>query len=101
MGNTIIASADALFPLGAQPVSDEAVRVVEEEDGPKGVMMMYNRAPGWNMVLENPLLGLKARGTNPYYLRTSMYCPGCCWLSTGRFRVGRNTNGTFPPTRAS
>jgi hypothetical protein len=65
-----------LFPLGAQPVSDEAVRVVEEEDGPKGVMMMYNRPQAWNMVLENPLLGLKARGTKPYYLRTSMYVPG-------------------------
>ena len=52
MGNTIIASADVLFPLGAQPVSDEAVRVIEEEDGPKGVMMMYNRPQAWNMVLE-------------------------------------------------
>ena len=76
MGNTIIASADVLFPLGAQPVSDEAVRVIEEEDGPKGVMMMYNRPEAWNMVLENPVLGLKARGTKPYYLRTSMYVPG-------------------------
>jgi phenylpropionate dioxygenase-like ring-hydroxylating dioxygenase large terminal subunit len=76
MGNTIIASADVLFPLGAQPVSDEAIRVVEEEDGPKGVMMMYNKPEAWRMVLENPVLGLKARGTKPYYLRTSMYLPG-------------------------
>lgn len=73
--NTIILAFDRFLPLGVRPTAPEAVEIIDVENGPKGIMNMYN-TEHYEPVMANDVVGLKAQGTVPHYFRTSMYMPG-------------------------
>ena len=73
--NQIVAATDRKLGLGVEPISEDAIKVVDVPDGPKGIMNMYNLR-AYKFIMENPAVGLKARGKKPYYARTSTYLPG-------------------------
>lgn len=73
--NSIVHVNNWVLPLGLLPADDDAIRLVEDEDGPKGMMqMMFTES--WQPVLENEELGLKVDGVNGRYYRTSVVMPG-------------------------
>lgn len=84
--NAIVAATDSFIPLGFHPTSPEAVKIIDLPDGPKGIMNMYNTG-SYELVTENQVAGIKSRGRNHHYLRTSFYLPGCLlvehWPLTG------------------
>lgn len=73
--NAIVQAKEWAVPLGLKPLSDEAIQVIEDENGPKGFLNMYF-TEHWEPVLDNPKLNIKAYGENPRYFRTSMFMPG-------------------------
>src|SRR5229473_1523324 len=73
--NVIVAATDRRMGLGARPISEDAIRVIDEPDGPKGMMNMYNTR-SYKFFMENTVIGMKARGKKPYYARTSVFLPG-------------------------
>lgn len=73
--NSIVHVNNWVLPLGLLPVGDDAIRLVEDEGGPKGMMqMMFTES--WQPVLENEELGLKVDGVNGRHYRTSVVLPG-------------------------
>jgi phenylpropionate dioxygenase-like ring-hydroxylating dioxygenase large terminal subunit len=73
--NIIVAATDRRMGLGARPLSDDAIKIIDEPDGPKGMMNMYNTR-SYKFFTQNPVIGMKARGKQPYYARTSVFLPG-------------------------
>jgi phenylpropionate dioxygenase-like ring-hydroxylating dioxygenase large terminal subunit len=73
--NVIVAATDRRMGLGARPISEDAIKIIDEPDGPKGMMNMYNTR-SYKFFMENPIIGMKARGRQPYYARTSVFLPG-------------------------
>ena len=73
--NTIVHAMDWVLPLGLLPTSDDCIEVIEEENGPKG-MMQWLFTDKWAPVLENQELGLKVEGLNGRPYRTSVVLPG-------------------------
>ena len=74
--NTIVHALDWVLPLGILPTHEEPITVVEDEDGPKG-MMQWLFTDRWTPVLENEQLGLKIDNLKGRYYRTSVVLPGC------------------------
>jgi len=72
----MVQSQDRYVPLGVTPVTDDAVRIIDEPDGPKGIMCMYNIEGAWAPVTENSVVKMRAVGTKPYYFRVSTVLPG-------------------------
>ena len=73
---TVVLAHDIALPLGINPNSPEAIQVIEDDNGPKGISNEYEGGH-YDLVLENELLGLRAQGGQPLPgLRTSMYVPG-------------------------
>jgi phenylpropionate dioxygenase-like ring-hydroxylating dioxygenase large terminal subunit len=73
--NVIVAATDRRMGLGARPISEDAIKIIDEPDGPKGMMNMYNTR-AYKFFMENAAIGMKARGKKPYYARTSVFLPG-------------------------
>ncbi|WP_221801616.1 Rieske 2Fe-2S domain-containing protein [Oceanobacter mangrovi] len=73
--NTIVHAMEWVLPLGILPVDDECITVVEDDQGPKG-MMQWLFTDKWAPVLENEELGLKVEGVNGRAYRTSVVLPG-------------------------
>ncbi|MEV7006619.1 Rieske 2Fe-2S domain-containing protein [Streptosporangium sp. NPDC051022] len=73
---TVVVVRDQYVPLGYRPLSEKAVRTIDEDPGPKGLMNMYG-TEHYELVRENPALNIKAVGnTRSPGLRTSIYLPG-------------------------
>jgi hypothetical protein len=51
--NTIVHAMDWVLPLGILPAGDDCIEVVEDADGPKG-MMQWLFTDKWTPVMENP-----------------------------------------------
>jgi len=73
--NVIVAATDRRLGLGAQPISQDAIKIIDEPDGPKGMMNMYNTR-AYKFFTQNRAIGIKSRGKQPYYARTSVFLPG-------------------------
>ncbi|MCY1177305.1 Carbazole 1,9a-dioxygenase, terminal oxygenase component CarAa [compost metagenome] len=73
--NAIVHAKDWVLPLGILPTSDDCISVVEDENGPKG-LMQWLFTDKWQPILENGPLGLKVEGLNGRYYRTSVVLPG-------------------------
>lgn len=73
--NAIVHARDWALPLGVKPVTDQAIALIEDDNGPKGFLNRYY-TDHYEPILENEKLGVKAQGTVPRYFRTSMYLPG-------------------------
>lgn len=73
--NTIVHAMDWTLPLGIVPTSDDAVTVVEDENGPKG-QMQWMFTDKWEPVLENKELNVKVEGLKGRFYRTSVVLPG-------------------------
>lgn len=73
--NTIVHAMEWVLPLGILPTGDDCISVVEDADGPKG-MMQWLFTDKWQPVLENEMLGLKVQGVNGRAYRTSVVLPG-------------------------
>lgn len=73
--NQIVAATDRRMGLGALPISEDAIKIIDEPNGPKGMMNMYNLR-AYKFFMENAVIGMKARGKKPYYARTSVFLPG-------------------------
>jgi phenylpropionate dioxygenase-like ring-hydroxylating dioxygenase large terminal subunit len=73
--NQIVAATDRKLALGVEPISEGAIKIIDERDGPKGIMNMYNTRT-YKFIMENKAVNMRARGKNPYYARTSMVLPG-------------------------
>jgi phenylpropionate dioxygenase-like ring-hydroxylating dioxygenase large terminal subunit len=73
--NAIVQAKEWAVPLGLKPLSEEAIQVIEDEDGPKGFLNLYF-TDHWEPVLKNPILDIEAYGENPRYFRTAMFMPG-------------------------
>jgi len=74
--NTLVAATERKLYLGAEPITPEAVKIIDEPDGPKGIMNMYYDQSAYRLVQENPIIKMKVRGRFDYPIRTSMYLPG-------------------------
>lgn len=74
--NTIVQAMNWVLPLGILPTSDDAITLIEDEEGPKG-LMQWLFTEKWAPVLENEQLGLKVEGLNGRFYRTSVVLPGC------------------------
>ncbi|MGH7906073.1 MAG: Rieske 2Fe-2S domain-containing protein [Candidatus Binataceae bacterium] len=74
--NTLVAATERKLYLGAEPLNDEAVKIIDEPNGPKGIMNMYYNQDAYRLVQENPVVKMKVRGKYDYPVRTSMYLPG-------------------------
>lgn len=73
--NTIVHAMEWVLPLGIVPTGDDAILVVEDEKGPKG-MMQWLFTDKWAPVLENKELGVEVKGVNARPYRTSVVLPG-------------------------
>jgi phenylpropionate dioxygenase-like ring-hydroxylating dioxygenase large terminal subunit len=73
--NTIVHALNWVLPLGILPTSDDAITLIEDEDGPKG-QMQWLFTDRWKPVLENKDLGLKIENVNGRFYRTSVVLPG-------------------------
>ncbi len=73
--NTIVHAMDWVLPLGLLPSGDDAIAIMEDENGPKG-MMQWLYTDKWTPIMENQELGLKVEGTRGRYYRTSVVLPG-------------------------
>lgn len=74
--NTIVHALNWVLPLGILPATDDAITLIEDEDGPKG-QMQWLFTDRWTPVLENKALGLKVENLNGRFYRTSVVLPGC------------------------
>ena len=74
--NAIVHAMDWVLPLGILPVTDDAITLIEDEDGPKG-QMQWLFTDRWKPVLENEALGLKVENLRGRFYRTSVVLPGC------------------------
>ena len=73
--NTIVQAMNWVLPLGIRPASDDCITVIEDENGPKG-LMQWLFTDRWEPVLENKELGAKVDGLNGRFYRTSVVLPG-------------------------
>ena len=73
--NQIVAATDRKLGLGVEPIGEGAIKIIDEPDGPKGIMNMYNTR-AYKFIMENKAVNMRARGKNSYYARTSMVLPG-------------------------
>ena len=73
--NAIVHAKDWILPLGIVPTSDDCIELIEEKDGPKG-MMQWLFTDKWAPVLENKLLDMKIENVNGRFYRTSVFLPG-------------------------
>jgi phenylpropionate dioxygenase-like ring-hydroxylating dioxygenase large terminal subunit len=73
--NQIVAATNRKLGLGVVPISENAIKIIDEPDGPKGMMNMYNTR-AYKFIMENPAVKMRARGKNAYYARTSVFLPG-------------------------
>ena len=73
--NTIVQAYNWVLPLGIRPVSDDCITLIEDEDGPKG-LMQWLFTDRWEPILENKTLGVKVEGLNSRFYRTSVVLPG-------------------------
>ena len=73
--NLIIAATGRNLGLCARPIAEDAIKIIDELNGPKGMMNMYNTR-SYKFFSENREIGMKARGSKPYYARTSVFLPG-------------------------
>jgi len=73
--NAIVHAKDWILPLGIIPTSDDCIDLIEEEDGPKG-MMQWLFTDKWQPILENKLLNMKVENVNGRFYRTSVFLPG-------------------------
>lgn len=76
MDNTIVHALNWVLPLGILPDHEEPISLIEDEDGPKG-LMQWLFTDRWKPVLENEQLGLKIDNVNGRFYRTSVTLPGC------------------------
>lgn len=74
--NTIVQAMNWVLPLGIRPASDDCITLIEDEDGPKG-MMQWLFTDRWEPILENEKLDVKVEGMNSRFYRTSVVMPGC------------------------
>jgi Homotrimeric ring hydroxylase len=95
--NQIVAATDRKLALGVQPMGEGAIKIIDEPDGPKGRMNMYNTR-AYKFIMDKPEVKMRARGKNEYYARTSVFLPGLLLVGTGRSRGGPSTNGTYRST---
>ncbi|WP_300443478.1 Rieske 2Fe-2S domain-containing protein [Zoogloea sp.] len=72
---SIVQAMNWVLPLGIVPTGDDAISVVEDEDGPKG-MMQWMFTDKWQPILENKELGVEVQGVNARPYRTSVVMPG-------------------------
>lgn len=73
--NTIVQAYNWVLPLGIRPVSDDCITLIEDEDGPKG-LMQWLFTDRWEPILENKELDVKVEGLNSRLYRTSVVLPG-------------------------
>ncbi|WP_042878855.1 Rieske 2Fe-2S domain-containing protein [Cupriavidus necator] len=73
--NAIIHAKDWVLPLGIVPTADDCISVVEEENGPKG-MVQWLFTEKWKPILENERVGLKVENLSARPYRTSVVLPG-------------------------
>ena len=73
--NTIVQAMEWTLPLGILPTSDDCITLIEDEDGPKG-LMQWLFTDRWAPVMENKELGLKVDGLKGRFYRTSVVLPG-------------------------
>jgi len=84
--NPLVVATDRKLALGWEPTAPEAVEMIDQPGGPKGIMNRYDTG-FYNYVMENKVTGMKVYGKNDHYLRTSMWMPGVIlvehWPVTG------------------
>ena len=73
--NTIVQVNNWVLPLGIRPATDDCITLIEDEDGPKG-LMQWLFTDRWEPILENPTLGVSVDGLNSRLYRTSVVLPG-------------------------
>lgn len=73
--NTIVQAYNWVLPLGIRPVSEDCITLIEDEDGPKG-LMQWLFTDRWEPILENKTLDVKVEGLNSRFYRTSVVLPG-------------------------
>ena len=73
--NMIVQAYNWVLPLGIRPVSDDCITLIEDEDGPKG-LMQWLFTDRWEPILENKTLDVKVEGLNSRFYRTSVVLPG-------------------------
>lgn len=73
--NAIVHAKDWILPLGIIPTADDCIELVEDENGPKG-MVQWLFTDKWQPILENKRLGMKVENVNGRFYRTSVYLPG-------------------------
>lgn len=73
--NSIVHALGWQLPLGILPADDDAIALVEDEGGPKG-MVQWLCTDKWEPVLENKRLGVAVAGVNARPYRTSCVLPG-------------------------
>jgi phenylpropionate dioxygenase-like ring-hydroxylating dioxygenase large terminal subunit len=74
--NILMAATEHKLYLGAEPLTPEAVKLIDEPNGPKGIMNMYYDQSAYRLVQENPVVKMKVRGKVDYPVRTSIFLPG-------------------------
>jgi len=74
--NQIVAATDMALILGAEPMDDRAIEIIDQPDGPKGIMNMYNRLESYKPIYKNDLAHIQTPGKVQYYVRTAMFVPG-------------------------
>lgn len=73
--NAIVHAKDWVLPLGIIPTSDDCIELIENDDGPKG-MMQWMFTDKWQPILENKRLDMKVENINGRFYRTSVFLPG-------------------------
>ena len=73
--NTIVQAMNWVLPLGIRPTRDDCITLIEDEEGPKG-LMQWLFTDRWEPILENKELGVKVDGLNGRFYRTSVVLPG-------------------------
>jgi nitrite reductase/ring-hydroxylating ferredoxin subunit len=73
--NTIVQAMNWVLPLGIRPASDDCITLIEDENGPKG-LMQWLFTDRWEPILENKVLDAKVEGLNGRFYRTSVVLPG-------------------------
>jgi nitrite reductase/ring-hydroxylating ferredoxin subunit len=73
--NAIVHAMDWVLPLGIVPTSEDCISLVEDDNGPKG-MVQWLFTDKWQPILENPRVGLKIENLKGRFYRTSVFMPG-------------------------
>lgn len=73
--NAIVLATDRFLPLGVNALTDDATELIDIEGGPKGVRNRYDLPEKYDAVAENPMLGVKAKGSIPMPYRASAWLP--------------------------